>query len=258
MSLPPLPITGPLPAGMKGFAAGLKAFTLGLKLVLPGGGLFRYAIGPAVVAAVVFAGVAVLAFVGTTIWLLSWLQESWLGWLGGLLAFLLALLLAYVLFIPVMSLFAPWFVDPICNRVYQRYTGWELYPPRTSATLMARQLAAFGQFFWWLVMALFVQLPLAVLSLFTGVMVVIAVPVNTIIDGIGLMEYPLSLRGGPKAGKLKWVRRNFWPAAGMGTGASLLMLVPFLNLFVLSAGAAAATVLMLATDSSGTESAEHS
>ena len=101
----PLPITVPPPGGTRGLVSGFSAFLTGLKLVLPGGGLFKYAIAPVVVSAIVLVGVAIGAFFGAKYLLVEWLEESWIGWLGGVLAFILTLLLAYFLFVPVMTIF---------------------------------------------------------------------------------------------------------------------------------------------------------
>jgi uncharacterized protein involved in cysteine biosynthesis len=257
MNLRPLPITTPLPRGFRGFVAGFGAFLVGLRLVLPGGGLFRYALAPIIVSAFVLAGVAVVAFFAAKYWLVEWLNESWIGWLGGVLAFLVTALIAYFLFVPVMTLFAPWFIDPICDKVHARYTGRELVGPRSAQAFMKRQLFAIFQSIKWTAVVLFIQIPLAVLALLTGVFALIAIPVNAIIQGADLMDYPLSMRDVSLSGKLQWCMRHFWPSAGMGTAASLLMFVPGLNLFIVPAGAAAATVLMIATDGGRAETPEH-
>ena len=257
MTILPLPVSKPLPRGASGFASGFRVLLIGLKLVLPGGGLFRYALAPILVSALVLAGVAIGAFFAAKYWLVEWLEASWIGWLGGVLALLAALVLAYFVFVPVMTLFAPVFIDPICEKVHQRYTGKDLIGDRSAQAFTKRQLFAILQSVKWLAVVLMVQLPLAVLSLVTGVATVIAVPVSAVIQGADFMDYPLALRHYTLSQKLAWARKNFWPAAGMGTAASLLMLVPGLNLFVVPGGAAAATLLMLATDSGDQDSAEH-
>jgi uncharacterized protein involved in cysteine biosynthesis len=256
MNVRPLPITAPLPRGFRGFVAGFSAFLVGLKLVLPGGGLFRYALAPIVVSAFVLIGVAIGAFFVAKYWLVEWLDESWVGWLGGVLAFLLTALIAYFLFVPVMTLFAPWFIDPICEKVHVRYTGRDLVGPLSAQAFLKRQLFAILQSIKWTAVVLFIQLPLTILALMTVVIAAIAIPVNAIIQGADLMDYPLSMRHVTFTGKLQWCARQFWPSAGMGTAACLLMLVPGLNLFVVPAGAAAATVLMLATQGSPAETTE--
>lgn len=252
----PLPISSPLPPGLRGFVSGFAALLIGLKLVLPGGRLFRYALAPIVVSAFVLLGIAVGAFFAAKYWMVVWFEESWIGWLGGVLAFLLTGLISYFLFVPVMTVFAPLFIDPICEKVHVRYTGRELIGPRSAQAFLKRQLFAIGQSLKWTAVVLFIQLPLAVLALFTIVFAVVAIPVNAIIQGADLMDYPLALRDLTLSEKLRWTRVHFWPCTGMGAAASLLLFVPGLNLFVVPAGAAAATVLMLATDGGGGQSAE--
>jgi uncharacterized protein involved in cysteine biosynthesis len=251
-----LPISTPLPKGLRGFVSGFAAFLVGLKLVLPGGGLFRYALAPIVLSALVLTGVAVAVFFGVKHWLVAWLDQSWIGWLGGALAVLLTVLISYFVFVPVMTIFAPWFIDPICERVHVRYTGRELIGNRSAQAFLRRQFFAVLQSLKWTAVVLFIELPLAVLALFTVVFVVVAVPVSAVIKGADLMDYPLALRDFTLKDKLRWCKTHFWPCIGMGTAASLMLFVPGLNLFVVPAGAAAATLLMLATHGGGGQSAE--
>ena len=245
----PLPITTPLKRGLAGFVSGFSAFVVGLRLVVPGGGLFRYAIAPIAVSALVLTGIAIGAFFGAKYWLVESFEESWVGWLGGVLAFLLTLVISYFLFVPVMTIFAPLFIDPICEQVHLRYTGRELIGERSAQAFMKRQMFAIVQSLKWTAVVLLIQLPLLVASLLTVVVTFIAIPVSAVIQGADLMDYPLALRHYTASKKLGWAKRHFWPASGMGTAASLLMLIPGLNLFIVPAGAAAATVLMLAADS---------
>lgn len=252
----PSPVTTPLPGGMRGFVSGFAAFTTGLKLVAPGGGLFKYALAPVIVCALVLLGVAVGAFFAAQYWLVEWLQTSWIGWLGGVLAFLLALLLAYFLFVPVMAVFAPLFIDPICERVYARYTGRELVGQKSPAHYVKRQLFALVQGLKWTLVVLLVEIPLAIGAMLTGVLAVVAIPVGALIMGADLMDYPLALQHYTLGRKLEWAKRNFWPAVGMGAGASLFLLVPGVNLFVVPAGAAGATILAVAAEIPAPKNAE--
>lgn len=253
-----LPLTTPLPTGMAGFVAGFSAFAVGVKLVLPGGGMFRHALAPVLLSAVVLTAVAIGAFFGAKFWLVEWFEESWIGWLGGVLAFLLTLVISYFLFMPVMSIFAPLFIDPICEKVHLKYSGKEFLGERSAQAFLKRQFFAFLQALKWTLIVLLVQIPLALLSLLTVVVAVVAVPVSAMIQGADLMDNALSMRDYGLRRKLGWVRRYRWAAAGLGAGAGLLMLVPGLNLFVMPAGAAGATMLMIAADGGETEElAEH-
>ena len=251
-----LPITAPLPRGLAGFVSGFSAFLVGLKLVFPGGGLFRYALAPVIISAFVLTGVAVGAFFGAKYWLVEWLNESWVGWLGGLLAFLLTLVISYFLFAPVMTVFAPLFIDPICEKVHIKYTGNELIGERSAQAFLRRQLFALFQSLKWTLVVLLVQLPLAILALLTVVVAAVAIPVNAVIQGADLLDCPLALRDYNFSRKMSWNKRHFWPATGLGTAASLLLLVPGLNLFVMPAGAAGATLLMIAADGGEPDSTE--
>lgn len=249
MNPPPLPISQPLPRGVRGFVAGFGAFMVGLKLVLPGGGLFRYALAPVLVSALVLVLLALGVFFGVSAWLGGELRQTqWLAWLGGFAAFLVTLLLAYFLFTPVMQLFGPAFLDPICEQVHRRHTGRTLIGERSGQAWVLRQIWAIVPSAKWLVISLCIQLPLMVAGLITVVGLVIAVPVNAILQGADLMDNPLGCRDWKLGRRLGWYRANFAATLGLGTASSLVLLVPVLNLFMLPAGVAAATVMMLAAE----------
>lgn len=234
---------------MRGFVAGFGAFFVGLKLVLPGGKLFRYALAPVLVSALVLVMLAFAVFFTVAVWLSAELRESqWLAWLGGFAAFLITLLLAYFLFTPVMQLFGPVFLDPICEQVHRRYTGQTLIGERSGQAWVVRQLGAIVPSLKWLVISLGIQLPLMVVGLLTVVGLVIAVPVNAILQGADLMDNPLGCREWRFARRMNWYKDNFMATLGLGTASSLVLLVPVLNLFMLPAGVAAATVMMLAAE----------
>jgi uncharacterized protein involved in cysteine biosynthesis len=91
----------------------------------------------------VLAALGILAWVVVQYWLTGWIEErGWwqgLAWLGGVIAFAVALLLAWFLFFPVMNLFAPMFLDPICMEVYRRKTGRELQGRLGAASYFKRR-----------------------------------------------------------------------------------------------------------------------
>jgi CysZ protein len=247
-----LPVSCPLPRGFAGYVSGLTAFLVGLRLVLPGGGLFRYALGPIFAGAVLLLGLAVGSFFLARALLVDWLTSvdfaPWLSWIGAVLALLLSLLIAYFFFSPVMKIFGPIFIDPICERVHIRYTGVPLIGPRSADAFAKRQLFALVQSVKWLGVTLLVEIPLAILALLTIVGAAIALPVSALIQGSDLMDFPLALRHYGVKQKLQWSRLHLAPALGLGTAASLCIIIPGLNLFAIPAGAAGATILMLAAD----------
>ncbi|MCC6466571.1 MAG: EI24 domain-containing protein [Planctomycetes bacterium] len=251
----PLPVSTPLPQGFRGAVSGISAFLAGLKMCLPGGALFRFTALAAFVSALVLVALAWVAFAVVGVGLSSWLQEqgwaSWLGWLGGVLAFVVALVVAYFLFTPVMTLLGPIFLDPLCERVHVLYTGRELGGPRTSRKFLQRQVSAALQALKWLLLSLLVELPLAVLTMITGVAVVISVPVSALLQGVDLMDTPHSLREYTLSRKLAWAKAHKWPVGGLGAATALCLWVPVLNLFALPAGVAGATILMLAAEQQG-------
>lgn len=257
MSPHPLPISQPLPRGAAGFVSGVSAFLVGMRLVLPGGGLFRYALGPVITAALLLVMLAVGAFLLARMLLVDWLTSidfaPWLSWVGAVLALLLSMLIAYFIFSPVMKIFGPLYMDPICERVHKRYTGAALIGPRSADAFTKRQLFALVQSLKWLGVTLLVEIPLTILALVSLVGFVAVLPISALIQGSDLMDYPLALRHYGLKQKLKWSRDHLGATLGFGAAASLCILIPGLNLFAIPAGAAGATVLMLAAekDSSG-------
>ena len=248
----PLPIRGPLQPGMRGFVGGMRVFITGLKLVMPGGGVFRYALVPVLVSAFILLLLAIAAFFTAQALLVDWLASMdlapWLSWLGGVLAFVLGLVVAYFLFGPVMKLFGPLFMDPICEQVHLRYTGKPLAGPTTVRSLMKGMVSSIPSAFRSLLAALLIELPLAIFAMVTFVGAAVAVPVTGLLQGAELMDTPLALRELKWSQRIGWVKAHLAPCTGMGAMAGLCMLVPVLNLFVVPAGVAAATILMLAGD----------
>lgn len=251
MTPSPLPIDAPLAENWRGFFTGINAFFAGLKLVAPGGGLFRYALAPALLSLLVLLGGVLLGWFLLHGWISEWIAQqgwaSWLGWLGSALVFVLALLLAYFLFMPVMALLAPLFIDPIVERVYERYTGRPLVPPQTRS-FMRRQMGAFVLSAKLMVVGLVIELPLALLALFTGVGAIIAVPIRGWLQGGDLLDNPLGMRHLRVRERYGLFWRWRWSVTGLGAACDLAMLVPVLNLLVLAAGAAGATLLLISSE----------
>jgi CysZ protein len=245
----PLPVASPPASGVSGMGAGFSAFMAGLKLVAPGGGLFKYAIAPIIISAIVLGGLIVGTFFLAQALLGAWLADvdlAWLRWVGSGLAVLLALVLSYFLFSPVMTLFGPLFMDPICERVHVYYTGQPLHAEEHGRSLVVRQFRALVQSLKWAAISLFIEIPLVVIAALTVVGFIVAAAVSSVIRGVDLMDYPLSLRQLTLSQKLRWSRQRPWPMMGLGAAASISLLIPVLNLFVIPAGAAGATILMIA------------
>lgn len=242
------PVPTPLPSGMKGLAVGVRAFVAGYRLMLPGGGMFRYAIAPGLVALFTLLSLAVGAFFLARWLLVDWLTSldwaPWLSWLGGVLAFVLALVFSYFLFVPVMRMLGPIFLDPIAERVHQRVTGQPLpqAPPNVAIRLAGSIVPSLRS----LLLSLFVELPLAIFAMLTFAGVVVSAPVSAFLMGWDLVDTSLSLHNLKWSAKKAWLRRNFWPCIGLGGTASLVLLVPVLNLLAVPAGVAGAMVLVLA------------
>lgn len=251
------PATAPIPENWRGALLGAKLFLEGMKLVAPGGGLFRYALAPALVSLLVLTALGVLAWVVVQYWLTGWIEErGWwqgLAWLGGLIAFFVALFLAWFLFFPVMNLFAPLFLDPICVEVYRRKTGRELQGRLGASGFLKRQWFAAVQSAKIFATTACVELPLALFALFTTVGSIIAFPINGWLGGADLLDNPLALKHLKFRERLNFCWRYRWAVVGLGAACGLAMLVPVLNLLVIAGGTAGATLLVAESESLAAE-----
>jgi uncharacterized protein involved in cysteine biosynthesis len=255
-----LPITAPLPTGWRGVVSGAAAFMAGFKLVAPGGGMFRHAIAPVLLSILILSAITFGAFFAVKAWLEPWLAEMewavWISWLGGALAFVLALVVSYFLVEPVMTLLGPLFIDPVCEKTHVRYTGHELIGRRSAQAFIRRQMFAVVQSIQWTAVSLFVELPLALIGLLTFVGVALTGAISSMLRGLDLMDYPHSCRQLKLREKLAWARRYPGAVLGLGGAASVCKLIPVLNLFATVAGAAGATMLMVAADTAKTSPAQ--
>ncbi|MCC6148693.1 MAG: EI24 domain-containing protein [Planctomycetes bacterium] len=246
------PPTAPIPENWRGALLGAKLFVDGMRMVAPGGGLFRYTLAPAIISLFVLAALGILAWVVVQYWLTGWIEErGWwqgLAWLGGVIAFAVALLLAWFLFFPVMNLFAPMFLDPICMEVYRRKTGRELQGRLGAASYFKRQWFAAVQSAKIFATTACVELPLALFALFTTVGSIVAFPINGWLGGADLLDNPLALKHMKFRERLNFCWRYRWAVAGLGAASGLAMLVPVLNLLVIAGGTAAATLLLVQSE----------
>ncbi|MDH5641879.1 MAG: EI24 domain-containing protein [Nitrospira sp.] len=242
--------------GFNGVSSGISALIVGLKLILPGGGMFRYAIAPAIFSLLLIigfvAGSWVLAFDVILDALKSAEVPDWLPLPASILSFIAGLLISVFLFNPMLMLLGPLCFDPICEKVHILYTGRPLIGKRSAAAFLKRQLFTIWQAIAWSFVSLLIQLPLAVVAAFTGAGAIVTFPIAGFVGGCDLLDYPLALRHEKFGHKAQFCWRYRYPLAGLGGMSGLLFLVPLLNMFITPAGVAGATILMLAADEPGT------
>ncbi|MHC4840311.1 MAG: EI24 domain-containing protein [Planctomycetota bacterium] len=249
MTRPALPIPNQIPDGWPGARIGMTAFWQGMKLVRPGGGLFSLALAPVIASAILMAAFMIAVFIFGQGLLADWIKSQgwgdWVIWAGSIIAFIAAGMLAYFLFTPTMSLFRPLFLDQIAERVYLQYTGEQIHGGQKKSFIL-RQLLALVDFFKGIAVSLFIQMPLGIFALVSGAGALITVPVHSYIEGQDLMSVPIDLRDPEKSTRAAWDKRHRWSSTGLGAGAASALLIPFVNLFVVPAGVAGATILMIA------------
>ncbi|MDC1141774.1 EI24 domain-containing protein [Planctomycetota bacterium] len=261
MTQPALPIPDKIPEGWQGARIGMSAFWKGMKLVGPGSGMFSLVLAPVIASAVIIATFIIIAFIVGQGLIADLIQSQgwadWIAWAGNIIALIVAGMLGYFLFTPTMSLFRPLFLDKIAERVYQKYTG-QLIHGGNPGNFLKRQLYAVVDVFKGIVVSLFIQMPLGIFALVTGAGALLTVPVHSYIEGRDFMAVPLDLKNPEKQIRAAWNKRYRWASSGLGGGAAVALLVPLLNLFVVPAGVAGATILMIAWERQDTELASNS
>lgn len=236
---------------------GLTDVMRGARFVAARPRLWKWVIAPALLALVIL-----VAVVGTVVvWtaaaragLVAVLPEPLEGWVSGALGAVIGLVLAlaaYVVFLSLAVLLSAPFNEFLSEAIEQELTGQEPPPFRVLIFLRdvllgiahaSRRVIAYG----------FVMLALLLASL-----IVPWVGQALYVAGGGLVSARFAAydafdavwaRKGWRYGeKIRYLRAHRTRSYGIGTAVALWMLVPGLNLFALSAGAAGATLAYLDT-----------
>ncbi len=228
-------------SGTKAFTRGTTCVARGLVHLVRHPKMWPWAIAPVICAFVVF--------VGTWVWLFSWLlpeveqaatmvMGEWLGgaaWLLSLLAVAAAGLIAfYAAFPAIVRVVAAPFLALLADRVFEDISG------------LPAPMPPGGRFVRWVIrpilealalLGLRVVVTLLALSLLcipvagTFLFFLVLLPV----EGMDLLDLAMSARAVPIRERYRCLLRNLPATSGLGLGAAAVLLVPVVNVFLLPA-----------------------
>jgi len=221
------------------FTTGTFCVLRGLKRMVHTPWLWPYAAAPVVV--------ALLSFVGVIYWLVNWLAPAMQevvasrlpDWLASAAWFFTAagligagLIAMYFAFPAIVRVFAAPFLALLADKTYESVSGHPAPAPPGS------------KFVRWVVRPIYEAVVLLGIRI---VVTVVALPllcvpvVGTIaffmimlpLEGMDLLDLAQSARALPFGERLRFVRRNWIATSGLGLGAAGVLLIPFVNVFLL-------------------------
>jgi CysZ protein len=238
-----------------GFFAGVRAVLGGVGFVVTRPAVWPLAAVPVLVALVFFGGLGALAVTGGTELAHRVVPDPASGvaqaagfWALRLLTWVVGLVLAFVV---AMSLAQP-LSGPALEGIARRQElalGGRSWPDQPFFGGVLRSLRVS-------LTALALGLPiLAVLALVTLAFPpagVVTIPLKFLVTGLlaayDLLDYPFSVRGEGVRARLAFMREQIWAVLGFGVTTAVLLLVPFMGLFLLPFGVAGATRLVVEQD----------
>ncbi|MBW2546752.1 MAG: EI24 domain-containing protein [Deltaproteobacteria bacterium] len=249
-----------------GFARGVSYALRGMRFVyLQHPKLARYWVFPILITG--FALVAVFYSAGTfyddvggAVW--SLFPESWndtTGWIGGLLGALrwlieivvgiLLTLFGLVLVLVLSSVVAAPFNDALSEAVEHIVTG-EAAPPFSLSRMLADIARTIRLELLKVLVYLAVVGPMFLVSFFIPgigqIVSLAAFALTAVYLGIDYIDWPAARRDWSVRDRVAFTRRQLPAVAGFGTGVSLLLFIPLVNLFFMPAAVAGGTLLFLA------------
>jgi len=221
----------------------------GLKLVLSPG-LRLFVLLPLAINTLLFIGLIVLAMQQFGIWMDSLMPNlpDWLSFLTYVLTplfFLLVLVIMFFTFTLLANIIAAPFNGFLAEKVEVVLRGRDDFPPFSWAELMAMMPRTIGREMRKLVYFLPRAIPLLILS-FVPVLNLVAAPL-WILFGIWMMavqyiDYPADNNKLGWNEMLAWLREKRWQSLGFGGTVYLALLIPFVNILVMPAAVAGATL----------------
>ncbi|WJN58322.1 sulfate transporter CysZ [Pseudomonas sp. SO81] len=221
----------------------------GLKLVLSPG-LRLFVLLPLAVNTLLFLGLIVLAMQQFGIWMDSLMPNlpDWLSFLTYVLTplfFLLVLVIMFFTFTLLANIIAAPFNGFLAEKVEVVLRGRDDFPPFSWAELMAMMPRTIGREMRKLAYFLPRAIPLLILT-FVPVLNLVAAPL-WILFGIWMMavqyiDYPADNNKLGWNEMLAWLREKRWQSLGFGGTVYLALLIPFVNILVMPAAVAGATL----------------
>ncbi len=214
--------------------------------------VWRWAIVPALLATVLFAGLgygAITAAFGLAEHTLSggvagsW-SEVW-TWVLGVLLSAIGLLVAMLLALTLAQPLSGFALEEIARRQESELGGtpWPAIPPlRAFVRGLSVALTALG-------LSLPIVTALTIVTVLLPPASCVTVPLKVLVTSLALaydlLDYPLSLRGTSVSDRLRFFRANFPAVLGFGLAAAGLLFVPGLSLLLLPFAVAGATRLVV-------------
>lgn len=191
---------------------------------------------------VAFAVVFALAWWGAYAffdWMLP--DWQWLGWLGGILTFILTLIAVFFLAPVIIESVASPFLDPIAEATEEIMAGGDM--KSIDMGLWKNMLYGLNNAAKILTIQVMVMVPCLILTVIPVVNVV-AIPASVLVaaylNALVWFEIPVMRRGYDMAYRRKIVRNNAARALGFGLGFQLGLFVPFFNFLLLTPATAIA------------------
>ncbi|MCG3136120.1 MAG: Sulfate transporter CysZ [Planctomycetes bacterium] len=221
-----------------GFLTGVRCGLVGVAACATTPALWPWALGPIAVAGLFFFLPAWVVGAAVTEWfrghVTDWLGETAAGWItagGALVLAAVVLIAAWFAFAPIARVLAAPFLALLSDRTVRRLAGREppALPGGPFVRYVGRPVLDALVFLAIRLAVTVVTLPLLLLPV-AGAFLFAAAQAS--LEGMDRMDVALSSRGVSREGRLRFVRRNFAAATGLGTVALLLVAVPVVGLFL--------------------------
>lgn len=221
---------------------GVRFFFLGMRTLIRNPDLLSLSLIPMLLTLALLLGLAVAG---------AWVVGRLLGDILGvelrivaqILMFLLALLIAYFLYLPVARVLLAPFAEALSRKAHAINNG----------QAMRQNNQGWARAMWEGLKLVMFQLVVALAALALGlafppVGAPIGVAIAIFLGGLDFFDIPLSTRGLRLRKKLGVIWRNKSLALGFGAAANLMLLIPVVNMLALPVGVVGATLLIDALD----------
>ncbi len=236
---------------VRDFLAGLGFFMRGVRTVATGPRLWPWAAIPVVINTVLMIGIVVGALYAWRMWGGTWPDSWWLEilyWLGIPVLLAVAIIVIFFLFTIVGSVLAAPFNDVLSEKVEERVLGGRADEPGGFAWFLREMLRAVRA----AVALVSIQVAtLLILAVFMLIPVVGGIPFllgSIVFAAMDFLDVIMDRKRLRTREKFAFIWNNLSLCMGFGVAAYVSLLVPGVNLLILPAGAAGATLLFLAVD----------
>ena len=236
---------------MRDFVAGLGFFIRGVGCVAARPRLWPWAAIPLVINTVLMIGVVAGAWYAWGLWGGTWADSWWfavLYWLGVVVVTAVVMVIIFFVFTIVGSVLAAPFNDVLSEKVEERVLGGPAEEPGGFAWFLREMIRA-------------VRAAAALVSIQVGTLLFLAVfmliPVvggipfllgSIVFAAMDFLDVIMDRKRFRTREKFAFVWNNLSLCMGFGVAAYVSLLVPGVNLLILPAGAAGATLLFLSVD----------